>query len=329
MIRNGFILSMVLLLLGNGYSQVKKNQRPVAKSNTPTRCLKTSEQEVLLNVSVWNKEFEFLNELSAENFKISSGKKKQEVSIFCLAGNPERSIGILLDNPLRKIKFPSRSAKGEEFVDLTEKVIGGIKEFLQNDDSGSEYFLVETARQPTLAVDLSRNPKEIEMGLDSFKVDLDIRRAGIFDVLSFGIDKSKKSQIEKRVLLLITSGNRIWGKKNFDQMVKLVRKSEVSIYVINVRYGQRPPPLGTLKRLEKLTVGTGGILFNVDSAETAIKALRIFSEELKNQYTIGFVPKGIDKNNRWKRNKVIVDFSVSEKQKYGKVFVKSNEGFYY
>ncbi len=121
----------------------------------------------------------------------------------------------------------------------------------------------------------------------------------LFDALiavSDALSATAKTGYEKLAILLISDGYDSESKTKFDDALAALQRENIILYALQVPDRTRgallrdkpKPPLA----LEKLTVGTGGTIFNIAKSDEAAKTI---SEELRKQwYRLVYNPSGVD-----------------------------------
>jgi Ca-activated chloride channel family protein len=88
-----------------------------------------------------------------------------------------------------------------------------------------------------------------------------------------------------------------------------VRESDVEIYSIGIfdPYAPTPEERTGPQLLNDLSEETGGRLFRVDDIAEMGDIAEKISTELRNQYMIGFRPKDLTRDGKWRKVKVKVN----------------------
>jgi Ca-activated chloride channel homolog len=88
-----------------------------------------------------------------------------------------------------------------------------------------------------------------------------------------------------------------------------VRESDVQIYAMGIFDPYAPTPEERMgpQLLQSLAEESGGRLFQVDDVDELSDIAEKISTELRNQYVIGYKPKDVNRDGKWRKVKVKVN----------------------
>ncbi len=267
---------------------------------------------VTIPVSVFDRNGLYIPGLTQDDFKIFEDGKEQEIAYFGTTEKPFTVILLLDTSPSAAYKIEEIQAAARSFVDqLKPQDSVMVIEF-----AGTVHVLTE-----------STNDRE--------KIYTAIKRAdwgdgtSLYDAVDFSLRK-RLSKIEgRKAIVLFTDGvDTTSGKSNYDKTIDMAEESDSLIFPIYYNtYGQNlrtsPFPGGggmntrgtspgdyALGRhyLDELAAYTGGRVFRPDSTPGGLTAaFEGIAEELRRQYTIGYIPNGEGSPGQRKHIKVRVD----------------------
>jgi Ca-activated chloride channel homolog len=119
----------------------------------------------------------------------------------------------------------------------------------------------------------------------------------------------KKAKNPRKALLIISDGGDNSSRYTETEVRNAVRESDVQIYAIGIyepmaSRGRTPEEMGGPSMLRELSEQTGGKDFGVDNlAELPDVAAKI-GLELRNQYVLGYTPKNLVKDGKYRRVQV-------------------------
>ena len=125
----------------------------------------------------------------------------------------------------------------------------------------------------------------------------------LYDVVIQAFDLLGR-QTGRRALVVFTDGEDLNSRASIDVAERRLESSDAVLYPI----GQgRAPRLASLKSvLERLARKSGGRAFFGDSVDKLDAVFGEILEELSNQYLLGYVPKDLARDGRWRALKVEV-----------------------
>jgi hypothetical protein len=228
--------------------------------------------------------------LLARDFRIWEDGVEQQITYFEPQSQP-LSLGIILDG-------------GTGFRDIP-------REFLQN-FRNSEYFLMtgDTVILP-FALDLMRLPRIFRSEQTTV------------EAVYVGLDVLKESASSRKALLVIAEN--VAEPPMIEYYRQHAIRQDVPVYLLVMSDGIGGSPLG-VSALEEVTKLTGGETYYglSDSTILAEKFCREIAQGLRNQYTLGYVPKVARKDGEWRSLRAAVRRSESDAE--AKVRIKS--GYY-
>lgn len=199
--------------------------------------------------------------------------------------------------------------------------------------------VVDFDLKPTIITDFTQDRMEVRAGLDQLRIP-GFSEYNLYDALAFVLDRMKDIQGRKAILAIV-SGMDSFSKLTYDQCLKIVKASDTPIYPISI--------------LEFITIRTNDTITTLQ-AENALKTIASYSggqayfprfeqevpsdyqqiaEQLRLQYSLGFVPTDATKDGRFHKLKVaVVDDQgnpltiFNQKGKKVKYHIVAREGYY-
>jgi VWFA-related protein len=113
-------------------------------------------------------------------------------------------------------------------------------------------------------------------------------RTALYDALNQAMDHMNSGVREKKTLVLISDGKDNMSKTTREEILQRVQSSPVTIYAVGIYDAdQRDKDPKFLKQLATLTGGTAHF---PGTQEELLAACRNIATEIRNRYTLGFVP---------------------------------------
>jgi len=247
---------------------------------------------VLLSVSVIdNKDRPYLG-LKRNNFKIDENDRPQQIATFAGAEGPF-SIGIILDlsGSMRSKIVPALNA---------------IMRFIRTANPQDEFFVVGFNDRPELIQDFTNSPATVQARLETIRVG---GKTALLDALSLGLSRMKEAKYQRKALLVVSDGGDNHSNVGELKLQAQAREADVEIYSMGIfdPYAPTPEERSGPQLLEQLGEETGGRLFRVDGMAGMGDIAEKISNELRNQYFIGYQPSDPTLDGKWRKVKVKIN----------------------
>ena len=246
-----------------------------------------------LNVSITDARNRYVTDLIEKNFAVFEDGVKQELALFSHENLPI-SLVLMMDCSAsmdEKLKVAQDAAVG--FVKtLAPRDLAQVVQF--NDrrtvlqDFTADHGLLEAAIRRTEA----SGPTALHNALYVSLKELDKQKSG--------------RELRRRAIVLLSDGEDTASLVSDDQVMELARKSEIAIYSISLRpsrsqdrnrlaFSQAEHLLTTLSQ------ETGGQVHFPNSLSELDSVYARVAEELRTQYTLGYVSSNKRRDGKWRR----------------------------
>ncbi|HQY67333.1 MAG TPA: VWA domain-containing protein [Pyrinomonadaceae bacterium] len=289
---------------------------PVAVKPTPTptpfddpnEIIKVDTELVNLNVRVVDRNNRPINDLQQKDFKIFEDNKLQEVDFFSRADVPT-NYALVIDN--------SGSLRPQ-----LEKVIEAGKILIDTNKPEDETTIVRFVGRDKISIEqpFTSNKADLVDALDNLYIEGG--QTAIIDAVYLAVEnvddyeKSKaQNDRKRRALILVSDGEDRDSYYNEKQLFELLRESEVQIYVIGFVgdlsseggfIGKSPQ--GKAKAfLERMAAETGGKAYFPGTVGELPTLAKEISNELRTQYSIGYIPSNDTRDGTFRNIKVVVE----------------------
>lgn len=276
--------------------------------------------------------------LGKANFRVYDDGVPQTVSNFGISKSP-MTVAML-------IEF---SSKFWGFLYLALRYSYEFLNFMQPQDWVA---VIDFDMQQHIRADFTHDRNEVRAAFDQMQFP-GFSEVNLYDALAFTLDRMKDVQ-GRKAILLIGTGCDTFSKLNYGDILKIVKASDTAVYPISIfeflttRYGDNIP----------CGPGTGGFGMSLNSlqARNAFQTIAKYSGgqayfprfegelpgiyeqiagQLRNQYSIGFIPTNPSKDGKFHKLKVdVVDAEgqplkiVDQKGKKVKYRVVTRDGYY-
>ena len=265
---------------------------------------------VTIPVSVFDRHGLYKPNLKKEDFKIFEDGKEQQIEYFGTSEKPFTVILLIDTSPSTEYEIDEIQEAATAFVDQLkpqDKVM--VIEF-----DGNVHVLAEaTSDRPTIYKAIKR----ADFGSGT----------ALYDAVNFSLSKRLNALSGRKAIVLFTDGVDTQSTKaNIDSTLNLAEESDSLIFPIYYNTYQKtrndaldvwgPPPPGTTAReyalgkkyLEELAAYTGGRVFRPEATPGGLTAaFEGIAEELRRQYSIGYIPSEDGKPGQRKTIKVRVN----------------------
>jgi Ca-activated chloride channel family protein len=244
---------------------------------------------VLVPLTVTDPMNRLVTGLERENFEIFDNGTGQTIKSFATEDAP-LSIGIVFDL--------SGSMQGK-FVRARK----ALSEFLRTCNPKDEFFVVGFNDRPAVIVDYTSDVDDVEARMVMLRPE---NRTALIDAMYLGVSTLKRAKYDRRALLVISDGGDNRSRYTEGELERAVKESEVQIYSIGIfdMYAPTDEEQNGPILLKDVSEETGGRLFKVLDVQDMADIAQRISEELRNEYVLGYTPTDRRRNGVWRKLKV-------------------------
>ncbi len=274
----------------------------------PNEVIKVDTELVNLNVRVVDRNNRPINDLQQKDFKIYEDNNLQVIDFFSRSEVPT-NYALVIDN--------SGSLRPQ-----LEKVIEAGKILINTNKPEDETTIVRFVGRDKISIEqpFTTNKTDLMDALDNLYIEggqtaiIDAVYLAVENVDDYEKSKSQNDR-KRRALVLVTDGEDRDSYYSEKQLFELLRESEVQIYVIGFVgdlsseggfIGKSPQ--GKAKAfLERMAGETGGKAYFPGSVGELPALAKDISNELRTQYSIGYIPSNDAKDGSFRNIKVVVE----------------------
>jgi Ca-activated chloride channel homolog len=284
-----------------------------SKLNDDPPMLRQKTQVVTLNVSVIDRENRPITGLKREEFVVYEDKIQQQIEYFSAVDVPI-SIGIIFD------ASASMEAK-------MSKARDSLKTFMQTSHPDDDYFLVAFNREARLIADFA-DGEEVLSKMAALKAD---GETALYDAVYLGLEKLKAARHQKRALLVISDGQDNCSRYRLRELSKHIKETEAIIYAFSIAEVQGGDcgqlcQMYSRRALDEMTEVTGGKAFFPTNLEELEQAASQIALELRQQYSLGYIPMNSNQDSKWR--KISVQVRPDSPQRAQRIFVRTKAGYF-
>jgi Ca-activated chloride channel homolog len=309
-----FVLAFGLFCV-NGIAQVPEptptpTPQPSQTDEENEKPISVNTDLVTLTLTVTDQYSRYVSGLKKSAFTVIDNNVEQDITFFSDVDAPI-SIGILFD--------VSGSMNGEKI----KKARNALERFINTSHPMDEYFLIAFNSKAQLLLDRTRNGEAVLQKLTLIQPKAN---TALYDAVYLGIERVTRGTHQKKAILIISDGQDNNSRYNFTEVRRMSKESDVNIYSVGIFDGADANSFGLQGQgfLSELASVTGGQAF---FPQTNVEMDEIFERialELRNQYSIGYVPKNFSPDGKWRKVKV----KVKPPRGLPRLIVRSREGYY-
>ncbi len=262
---------------------------------SPQAEFSSSVNVVSLLVTVRDKNGQFVNQLTQEDFSVTDDGRPQTISYFSRQYDLALTLGLLVDT------------SGSQIEVLGEELNASAKFFQQILREGvDQAFLTAFDGRDYLLQNVTQVRAKLTNALGILYNGLQNRRpingTILYDTIVDTSEVIMKKYQGRKALVLLTDGEDTASRTTLDRAVEACQRTDTVVYSIGLGTG--------LARgggfLDAISQKTGGRFFEVTRKQTVEKIYQTIEEELRSQYNIGYPPPPASAKSRNGYHKVRV-----------------------
>src|SRR5215831_11348647 len=282
--------------------------------------LKVSVDLVNVPFSVTDRHGRFVSGLTAKDFTVEEDGRRQQIRNFARENELPLTIAMLVDtSPSVRPVFEEEKTTANAFLEsiLRPKDLALVMGF---------------DRSVTLVQDYTDNIRLLKRAIDELEVG---GGTSVYDAVYLACKEKLGREAGRKAIILISDGEDTTSKLKFNEALVAAHQSDAVIYAISNAvtgffpygpYGGRRGrgrvyggggDIGTLK---KFSEETGGTTFVVSNQNSFVKIFDQISEELRSQYSLGYVSTNTAKDGKYHQIKIVARGSGYT--------VKARKGYY-
>jgi Ca-activated chloride channel homolog len=267
-----YCLYLCAVLLTCTSAEVQASSSP---GTEPVPAISVSSDLVLLPVHVTDPDGNFVAGLNKENFKVYEDREPQTLTVFQREDSAV-SVGLIVD----------RSASMESKL---PKVVAAVRSFAKSGNPDDEAFVIDfndrVNVEPLGSEPFTNISDKLADAVGALSAS---GRTALYDALIEGITHVQGGHWGRKALFVISDGGDNASSYKLSDVVKLARQSDVVIYAVILTRGRSKDE--NPKALMQLCRETGGAALLPQSQESISNLSLEIARDLRQQYTLGFVP---------------------------------------
>jgi len=263
--------------------------------------------------SVRDKSGAFVRDLSKDDFKVLEDGRPQKIAYFARETNLPLTLGLLIDTSMSQARvLDAERAASYRFLD----------NMLRDKD---QVFVMQFDMAVQMAQDLTSSRRQLEETLPLVdtpthaELEMEGTRGGtlLYDAVVKASRDVMKGREGRKALIVLSDGGENGSTATIEEAIDAAQLSDTLIYSILFADAEYPSwGRGILKRLSK---ETGGGFYEVSKKESIGEIYAQIQDELRSQYSMGYVPERPVTAPEFRRIAVTVDrpgLTVRARDKY-------------
>jgi Ca-activated chloride channel homolog len=238
-----------------------------------------------VHISVTDEKDRPVGNLQKENFRVFEDQTEQKLSLFKHEDIPV-SLGLVIDN--------SRSMEPRK-----ERLDAAALSFVRKSNPEDETFIVHFDDTARLDRDFTGSIPLLEETLGGVKP---YGQTAIYDALILALDHMRYAKNPKKSILLMTDGVDNSSKHTLDEAIEATGRSQVAVFTVgllSVSGGQKAED-----SLVRIAEASGGRAYFPQTVEEARANMERVARDLREQYTLGYVPSNPSRAGEWRSVRV-------------------------
>jgi VWFA-related protein len=272
-------------------------------AEAPQMTLKVGVDLVNVLFTVTDGKGHLVHGLTRQDFSVEEDGRKQDIRFFSRESELPLTLGLLIDtSPSVRPTFDYERVAASRFLD----------EVLRPKDLA---MVIEFEKSVTLAQDFTEDLGLLRESIDELTLGpvLD-GGTSLYDAVYLAAREKLKGEAGRKAVILISDGDDTTSKVRPEEAMRAVHGTDAVVYTIAIGHGRgfgaytrRALGGGTGNHgtLKKLSVETGGSFFDIGDRQDFTKAFARINEELRNQYSLGYVSSNTAKDGEYRRIKII------------------------
>jgi VWFA-related protein len=252
---------------------------------------------VVLHATVLDSKGGFVSGLQKEAFHVYEDGAPEVIRVFDHEDVPV-AVGLAVDNS---------GSMGRKRKDVTAAALA----FVRASNPRDEMFIVNFNERISFGLPdtqlFSARPGELEGALNGVPAN---GRTALYDAIDAGLNHLKKATLDKKVLIAISDGGDNASHHKLGEVLEHAGRSDAIIYMVGLFDEAEEGNPGVLRKIAR---ATGGEAFLPDETSKVVPICEQIAADIRNQYTIGYVPSNQKLDNTQRTIKVTATGRHGEK----------------
>jgi len=261
--------------------------------------LKVNVELVNVLFSVTDRHGRFIPGLTEKDVLVEEDGRRQEIRNFARENELPLTLAMVIDTS------PSvRPVFDEEKLTAN----GFLESILRPKDLA---LVIGFDRSVTMVQDYTENARLLRRAIDELEIG---GGTSIYDAIYLACKEKLSEEAGRKAVILISDGEDTTSRVRMSEALVAAHQSDAVIYAISnslrgfFSYGRRGARLGgsgDIATLKKFSDETGGTTFVVSEQESFKKIFDQIAQELRSQYSLGYVSTNTEKDGKFRQIKIV------------------------
>jgi Ca-activated chloride channel family protein len=265
-----------------------------ANSIVPQAHLRVDSSLVLIPVHVTTPDGFSVTNLTKENFALAEDNVEQTITTFSKDDAP-LSVGLLFD---------SSGSMHNKMVKSSE----AVATFFKTSNADDEFFLVEFNERPKLLVPFTPDSDEIYRRVARIRP---FGRTSLLDAIHLAMVNMKKARNFRKAIVVLSDGGDNRSRFTSSEIKNALLETDVQLFAMGIfdedARRQTVEEQNGPRLLDELAEQTGGRLYTVDNLDDLESISARISQELRNQYLLGYSPTNGSRDGKYRQVRLKLD----------------------
>jgi len=265
---------------------------------------------VSLSITLLDEDGRLITGLPEENFTVYEDGVEQDVQFFAHGELPLKMV-ILLDV----------STSMQQKLEMAQEA---AVRFVDSLGPGDEVQVVEFGSRVLTLVEFTPNFTDVAKAIRSTTVEGTTALYNAIYISLKDLEAYPSNQLDRRAIVVLSDGNDTQSVLRFDDVKEQARKSNIIIYAISLRANAKDLKKKKYKNakyeLDMLAEESGGVSYAPEKLDDLSGVYEEILEELKGQYTMGYVSTNTEHDGKWRHLQVLTAEPGTR--------VRTREGYY-
>jgi len=265
-----------------------------ANALVPEAHLRIDSSLVLIPVHVTTPDGLSVTNLTRENFQLTEDSVAQTITTFSKDDAPV-SLGLVFDT-------------SGSMHNKIRKAAETVAKFFKTANPDDEFFLVEFNEKPKLTVPFTPDSDNIYRRIARAKP---FGRTSLLDAIRLSMAEMKKAHNFRKALVIVSDGGDNRSRYTEGEIRRAMAESDLQLFAMGIfdqdQRKMTPEELNGPRLLDDLADQSGGRLYTVDRVEDLESICGKISEELRNQYVLGYSPQNVSRDGKYRQVRLKLD----------------------
>jgi Ca-activated chloride channel homolog len=295
-----------------------------SSSNTAnTALIRDNVDLVLVNVTVLDQHDQIVTGLAESDFQVFDNGKPANLKYMSKSDEPA-SVVVIFDGS----------------ASMRKKISGAknaVHELLKGFNTQDEVSIIVVGDKPRITFNFTDSFDKIEQDVGTLEAH---GQTALWDSAYLGLEQLRNSRNQKRAIVVVSDGGDNHSRYPEAELRRFLEEADVPLYAITLRAG--PPPVHSRafgiydplalgvdeqiggQQLDELSAATGGRAFSVEKPIEVSRAAAQISQDIQNEYILGYYTGSKTFNGKWHRLKV----EMSRQASKAKFRIYAKKGYY-